>query len=138
MGVLSTVTTDGKPWGSAIYFMADEDFNIYFVTRKETFKYQNLDKTFFAALTVANQQKQITVQLAGTISRIPAEDYMKIVFDELYKSIRPKDDFNWAPPLEKIHKGNYMPLCLTSEKLQFADFSKQSSDINHKYIEEII
>ncbi|MCW2763413.1 MAG: hypothetical protein JWR85_3614 [Marmoricola sp.] len=37
MGVLSTVSSDGEPWGAAIYFIVDEDFTFYFVTRAETF-----------------------------------------------------------------------------------------------------
>lgn len=137
MGILSTVTEDGKPWGSAIYFVLDEDFNIFFVTRLETFKYQNLEKNPFAALTVADEEKQTTVQLTGNISKVPAADYMDIVFNKLV-SIRPKNEVNWAPPIEKVHKGDYMPLRLTPSKLQYADFKKNSTDFDHKYIEKII
>lgn len=137
MGILSTVAEDGKPWGSAIYFAVDDDFNVFFVTRMETFKYQNLEKVPFAAMTVVDEEKQTTVQLMGKISKVPVKDYMDIVFTKLV-AIRPDDDINWAPPIEKIHKGDYMPLQLTPTKLQFADYSKQSTDIDHKYIEKII
>ncbi len=75
MGILSTITKDGKPWGSAIYFVADEDFNFYFVTRVETFKYENLDKTPFAALTIAGSDTPTTVQVSGKISELPVGDY---------------------------------------------------------------
>ncbi len=137
MGVLSTVTENNKPWGSAIYFVVDEDFNIFFVTRMKTFKYQNLDANPYVALTVADEENQTTVQLMGKISKVPAEDYMDIVFTRL-AAIQPKGDINWSPPLMKVHKGDYMPLRITPSKLQYANYKKQSSDIDHKYIEEII
>ena len=137
MGILSTVTPDGKPWGSAVYFVADEDFNIFFVTRAETLKYDNLEKNPVAALTIADEENQTTVQMVGEISRVPVEDYMDIVFTKL-AAVRPKDDINWAPPIQKIHEGDYMPLKITPSKLQYANYKERSNDIDHEYIEEII
>jgi len=137
MGVLSTLSVDGSPWGSAIYYVSDENFNFYFVTRAETFKYKNIEKNSHVALTIADNESQTTVQVAGTISPIPVEDYMEIVFGKLTK-VRPKDDNNWAPPLAKIRKGNYMPLCITPSKLQYADYKHIKSGPHSSYIENII
>jgi general stress protein 26 len=137
MGVLSTVSKDGAPWGAAIYYVADEDFNFYFVTRIETFKYQNLDKNPFVALTIADSDSQTTVQVAGKISKVPVEDYMDIVFDKLAK-VKPKDDHNWVPPLTKVHKGNFMPLRITPTKVQYANYKDTKQDIHADYIEHII
>jgi nitroimidazol reductase NimA-like FMN-containing flavoprotein (pyridoxamine 5'-phosphate oxidase superfamily) len=137
MGVLSTVDQDGKPWGAAVYYVADEDFNFYFVTRAETFKYHNLSANPLAAMTVADEPAQTTVQASGTISEVPVEDYMDIVFTRL-DAIRPKDNPNWAPPLSKIRAGNYMPLRLTPDKLQYADYKDVKSDSHADYIERIL
>lgn len=137
MGVLSTVSADGTPWGSAIYYIADKNFNFFFVTRVETFKYDNMDANPIASLTVADDTAQTTVQVFGTISHVPPQDYMEIVFEKL-ASVKPKDDHMWTPPLNKIHAGNYMPLRLTPTKLQYADFKKRKSDIHATYIEQII
>jgi len=137
MGVLSTVSVDGTPWGAAVYYVADEDFNFYFVTRAETIKYQNLDQNPVAALTIADADSQTTVQLSGRISKVPVHDYMDVFFDKLAK-LRPEGQHHWAPPLEKIHKGNYMPLRLTPTRLQFADYKDIKSDIHADYIELII
>lgn len=137
MGVLSTTSNDGKPWGSAIYYVVDDDFNFYFVTRAGTFKYKNLDKQPFAALTVADAESQTTVQVAGSISRVPVKDYMDKIFDKL-AHIRPKDQHSWMPPIDKIHEGNYIPLRLTPTTLQYADFKHHKSDTHSSYIEQII
>ena len=137
MGVLSTVSADGTPWGAAIYYVADEDFNFYFVTRVETYKYQNLHKNPLAALTIADAASKTTVQLTGTISNVPINDYMDIFFDKL-ANIKPGDDHSWAPPLTKIHAGNYMPLHLTPTTLQYADYGHKKADVQANYVEKII
>lgn len=137
LGVLSTTATDGTPWGSAIYYIADEDLTIYFVTRSETYKYNNLEKTSKAALTVVDEASQTTVQLTGEVSQMPVQKYMDVFFDKFSK-LRPDDDYQWAPPIDKIHQGNYMPLQLTPHKLQFADFGKQRLEAHGNYIEQIL
>ena len=137
MAVLSTVAADGTPWGAAIYYVADDGFNFFFVTRTETYKYQNLDAHPVAAITVADNDSQTTVQASGEISRVPIQDYMDIFIDKLAK-IRPEGDHDWAPPLHKIHEGEYMPLCLTPSRLQYADYGHKKVAHDADYIEKII
>lgn len=137
MGILSTVSSDGRPWGSAIYYTADQDFNFYFVTRTGTLKYQNLEEIPHVSLTVADSSTQTTVQIAGEISKLPVKDYMNFLFDKL-AGIRPKGDHAWAPPLEKIHNGNYQAFKLTPTKLQYADYSHTKANPKTNYIEAII
>jgi general stress protein 26 len=137
MGVLSTTSEDKKAWGSAVYYVADEDVNFFFATRENTLKYHNISENPFAALTVADEETQTTVQASGTLSRVPADDYMDIVFDKL-ASIKPKGDYNWVPPSRKIHEGDYMVLKLTPTSLQYADYKKFIPDADHEYREIII
>ena len=137
MGVISTSSSDGEPWGAAVYYYTDEDFNIYFVTRAETKKYANIQENMKAALTVADGPAQTTVQAAGNLSVVPAEDYMSIMFEKL-DGIRPETDGNWAPPLQKIHAGNFIPLKLTPNSMQYANYAQQKDDPRANYIETII
>jgi len=137
VGILSTANSKGIPWGSAIYYVVDESLRIYFVTRVGTYKYKNLEEQPNVAFTVVDAENQTTVQLAGVISRVPAHDYMDIVFNKLAK-LKSKHASELAPPIEKIHKGDYMPLCITPTKLQFAEFKKDYTDYDQKFIEEII
>lgn len=137
MGVLSTISADGTPWGAAIYYQADKDLSFYFVTRSETYKYQNIDKNPHAALTITDPDAQITVQLTGIVSNMPVKKYMDVFFDKFAK-LRPDDDYQWAPPIEKVHKGSYIPLQLTPTRLQYADYGKHRIEVNGDYSEQII
>jgi general stress protein 26 len=137
MGILSTVSEDGTPWGAAVYFLADADFNIYFVTRAGSLKYQNIVKNPKVALTVADSESQVTVQLSGTVTTMPVQKYMDVFFDKFAK-IRPDGDYEWAPPIDKVHEGNYMPLQLTPSKMQYADYGKRRIEVRGNYIDQII
>ena len=137
MGILSTVGQAGEPWGAAVYFVADENFRFYFVTRTGTRKYHDIEESGQAALTIADADTQTTVQVHGAITKVPLEDYTNIVFDKL-AGIKPKEDHAWAPPISKVHEGNYMALCLTPDLLQYADYKQQQKDYDADYIEKII
>lgn len=137
VGVLSTVSPDGTPWGAAVYYIVDEDFNFFFVTRTKTIKYQNLDKNPFAAFTIADGPTQTTVQVSGKISKVPIQDYVDIYFDKFAK-IRPEGNPDWTPPLSRLHMGNYMPFRLTPTRLHYADYGHIESDDHTDSIEKII
>jgi nitroimidazol reductase NimA-like FMN-containing flavoprotein (pyridoxamine 5'-phosphate oxidase superfamily) len=137
LGILSTVSTEGRPWGSAIYFIADDDFTFYFVTRAKTFKFQNLEANPHVALTVADEQNQTTVQLSGTVAPLPYEDYADVIFRKMAK-LRPAGDHDWMPPVDKLRAGNYMPLVLTPTKLQYANYKQDKDDPHADYIEHIL
>lgn len=137
MGVLSTVSKDGHPWGSAIVYASDEDLKFYFVTRANTLKYQNIEQNPTVALTIADPEDQVTVQVQGTASRVPAKDYTDVVFKKL-ASVKPQGDANWAPPVMKVHKGDYMVLCITPSHVQYADFKQKKNDAFDEYIEQIL
>ncbi len=136
-GVLSTAGKAGTAWGAAVYFVTDDDLNIYFVTRVGTFKYKNIESQPFAALTVTEGEAQVTVQLSGEVSRLPINKYMDIFFDK-FAAMRPEGDYHWAPPIDKVHEGNYMPLQLTPSHLQYADYGKRRIEVHGNYIEQII
>jgi uncharacterized pyridoxamine 5'-phosphate oxidase family protein len=137
VGVLSTVGESQQPLGSAVYFVTDEEFNIYFVTRVETQKYKNIEQNAKVALTVVEATQQTTVQLSGNVAKLPAHDYADIVFDKL-AALKPAKDADWAPPIEKVHKGDYIALKITPTHLQYANYSKAYREFNQVFIEKIV
>jgi general stress protein 26 len=137
MGVLATADIHGSPWGAAIYFFADENFNIFFVTRADTRKYKNIEENARVVLTVVDEPTQTSVQIAGTVTKVPPQDYMDVVFHKLEK-IRPSHDASWTSPPTKIHKGNFMPLRILPTTLLYADYSKFKMDRDAVYVETII
>lgn len=138
MAVLSTASTTGEPWGAALYYYVDEQFNFYFVTRTGTQKSQFIEQNPQASLTIADEPSQTTVQLVGKVSKVSAEDYEEVVFEKL-AAARPKQNGSQrVPPLEKIHDGNYVAYKLTPTAMQYANYSIQKTDALASYIHQII
>ncbi len=124
--------------GAAIYFLVDEDFTFYFVTRSETYKYKNLEKNPTVALTVADPDTQTTVQLAGKVTPLPYDEYLDVMFKKFPK-LKPKGNFNWQFPIDKLHDaGEYVPLVLMPTNLQYANYQHATSDSHADSIEQII
>lgn len=137
LGVLSTASSDGEPWGAAVYFAVDEEFNFYFITRMKTLKYHHIETNPQASLTVTDPATQTTLQAYGSVRKVPPHDYMDVLFHKL-EHVRPKGDLEWTPPLSKIHQGDYMPLKLTPSKLRFAEYGTYHLKPDVSYVEDII
>jgi uncharacterized protein YhbP (UPF0306 family) len=68
LGVIATAGT--SPEAAVVYFTYDEALNIYFTTRKDSRKYQNLAATPRAAFVVFNSALLKTIQFEGTVRAI--------------------------------------------------------------------
>lgn len=136
-GVLATVSEDGRPWGSSIYFATDEDLNLFFMTKVKTFKYQNISKNHHVSLTVTDGDAQTTVQIAGTVKKVPAKDLVSVIMKKL-AHLKPHGDNKWVPPIVKVDGGDYVVLQITPDSLQYADYKQTKSDIHDSHIEKII
>jgi len=137
VGVLSTSSPEGEPWGSAIYFAVDDNFTCYFVTRAGTRKYGNLEANPKAALTVTDAHSQTTVQVGGLVEKIPVQEYVDNILDKL-EALGRDSDRGWTPPIDKIHKGNYMPLRLVPSSIQYTDFRDAKPDVEGTPTEKIM
>lgn len=136
-GVISTVSDKREPWGSSIFFAVDKELNFYFITRADTQKYKNVEKTNRASITVTDIKSQITVQASGDVHKVPAKDLMDVLTNKI-KYTKSFGNTKWAPPIVKIHGGDYMVLKFQTTFLQYANFKQIKSDIREDFIERII
>lgn len=126
LAVLSTASEKGEVWGAAIYYAIDEEFNFYFFTHVESKKYRNLKQHPQAAITVADDYKQATVQTAGKVAEIPMGEELNEAYRKLVL-VHPPGQFSWVPPVSKIHdQGQMTVLKLTPETLQFSEFKPET------------
>lgn len=135
LGVLSTATEQAVPTGAAIYYVVDEALNFYFLTHTTSKKYKNIRENPKAALTIADDYAQTTVQVNGTITEIGVGDehdeaYGKLAF------VHPPGQFAWIPPVSKMHKVETRLLKLVPQSVRFSSFSPEKG--GGPVIEEII
>jgi len=65
LATISTVTPEGKPDGAAIYYIAKDNLEIVFLTKKNTGKFTNMLQDKDVVLTITNEELQHTVKIRG-------------------------------------------------------------------------
>ena len=70
--VIATVW-EGEPYASTIHYVADEDFNIYFLSHRNTAKYLNVSSHQRAAIVVGAGPKHISIQAKGIVDLLVGE-----------------------------------------------------------------
>ncbi len=135
VGVLATVTPQGKPHAAAIYYTVDSDLKIRFLTVAKTQKAINLRHDNHATLVVYDAATQSTVQLQGTAADITdITNLNKIYRDIVFASIDTSDTD--IPPVSKIGPGEYEAFCLTPTRVHMAIFNSPHAK-NYKDIFEV-
>lgn len=93
--VISTVSQDGKPMSATIYFAVDEYLNLYFMTKRFTRKFQNLEKNNEVALVIGTTNEPVTAQMQGVAERVEGNDEITLRMEQLGKVF--KDNATIAP-----------------------------------------
>jgi uncharacterized pyridoxamine 5'-phosphate oxidase family protein len=123
IGTLATVDSFNQPHAATMYFVIDPDLTVYFITKEETTKCQNLLQNPKAALAVHEANGQTTVQLSGTVTLV--EDLARI--DEIYRRVLAIVDAtseSTVPPFSKIWGGRYRCFCLTPHRVRLAEYAR--------------
>jgi Pyridoxamine 5'-phosphate oxidase len=119
---LATASIDGEPWGSAIFCIADEQFNFFFITKTGTTKYAYIRDNPRVALTITDEQAQITVQAYGIAHDMQGTVGVSDAYTRLSRIPAP-DTAGWRPPVSKVRNGGYMLMRLVPEMLQYSSFA---------------
>ena len=73
-GVLATVSPDGNPHASIVYYVADDLFNIYFLTKLGSRKYTGILSHPVVAFTIGRQDVPQTLQIEGVAVELTNDD----------------------------------------------------------------
>ncbi len=121
IGVLATSDLFNQPHAAPMYFVADPDLTVYFITREDTTKCRDLQQNPRAALAVYDAARQRTVQIAGTVT--PVEDLTRI--EDVYRrlsAIGLATSEGAVLPVSKSAGGRYRCFCLTPATARLADY----------------
>jgi len=103
--LLSLGTSDGGKnlWAATVYFVHDENCNLYFMSAADTRHMQNVQRNDYVSCTVTSSEQspdgeKVGVQSAGTVSRVTEIEQLQ----ELVKIWNQKFSKKPAPPLMYI------------------------------------
>ncbi len=121
IGVLSTVDPNGNPHAAVIYFTVDEEFNITFVTKHDTKKYDNLKRHNHVMLVAFEPVSQTTTQITGTVEEITDESEAQRAFHDMLANAE-KTSEEGVPPISKLYAGGYTTLRIKPVQIRMAVF----------------
>lgn len=135
-GVLATTGPDGNPQASLVYYIADEDFNIYLLTLSASRKYMNVQKHPHVAFTVAETQAPQTVQLEGVAEEVPVDT--PAAQDTVAELMQVLSSGSHYPPLTKMDPSRVVLLRITPTSVRWGDFMYSghgSENVFHNVLE---
>jgi uncharacterized pyridoxamine 5'-phosphate oxidase family protein len=129
-GILCSIAADGKPQATPIYFSAEADLSIYFITHTTSRKYQNMIKHPDVAFVVYTEKPAKCVQIEGTVAPVTDPSEKRIHSTELL-SISTEDSEN--PPIAQIAGKEIVVMKITPFAARFANFDeKRTGDPYYK------
>jgi len=136
---LATTTPDGKPNVAIVYGLVNEDLSVYFSSRVEGRKFQNLMAQPQVSMAFFDELNMVTLQLSGTAERV---EELSVEQDVLFDLITLRSgEPNWpVPPLKMFEKGSTNELAIikvTPTEMTYGSFETDKSGRYKPFFEKI-
>lgn len=134
VGVLASVSAEGKPQASTVFYVTDDNFNIYILTLVNTRKYKAIDAHPEVAFTVYTPQVPQTLQLEGMATDLMNDPEAPKKKDELFAALNSNPWF--YAPITKLDPAESAIIWIRPTWVRWADyaFAPQGSDQVFKQI----
>ena len=121
IGVISTVDKQGNIHGAPVYYALGTDSDIFFVTKSETHKAQDILLYHQVALTIYDAQSMRTLQISGTAE---VEHDKKLSEEMAHKILRPHlaGTHVTVPPVLHMSAGDYVVICIKPTSYKYHDY----------------
>lgn len=136
VGVLSTVDPNGNPHGVVIYFVIDGNFNVYFLTRAETRKYDNLKHHNHAMLTVFDPESQTTAQITGRATEVEDSYQVNEIANQMVQASLKTSEAE-VPPITKLSAGEAVAFKIEPVQIRMAVYARPESGDYKELFESI-
>ena len=125
LATLSTINSDGSPHGAIVYVCADDRQPIvYFITKQQTRKYQNLQEREQVSLTIASPSENSTLQASGHAFEARGASIIDEVVEKITRSHASAEE--WLPPIAKLRAGAYEVVGINLAYARLAQFHGMS------------
>ncbi len=123
LAALATVSSDGLPHAATVVYAVDDDFNVYFVTRKNTSKVRNLEQNPVVSLSIGSALP-IYVQMRGRAERVTDEQERQERLDAVAAAGAGLKDV-W-PPILHIGNDDYVLFKIVPDLIRALDLRDQN------------
>jgi general stress protein 26 len=133
---IATVTPEGTPMSAIVYYVVDEDLNLFFLTKTDTAKYVNIRNNPAVSMAICDEADLATVQVEGTATEVKQEVLIGKIFRGIVK--HPGALPHWPPPIIKLFAGDCVVMKIKPKKLRLGDFHKNQLSKDESYFTPIV
>jgi nitroimidazol reductase NimA-like FMN-containing flavoprotein (pyridoxamine 5'-phosphate oxidase superfamily) len=119
LGVISTINEQNKPESASIYYISDNDLNIYFVTRSGSRKYKNLMKNPNASFVITLEHPPKTIQIEGIANEVTDANEQINYFQKL---IAKASESTTMPPVSQMVDGEMVFMKISTNWARLGNF----------------
>jgi len=120
-GVIATVTADGQPQASVVYFSVDDELNFYFTTKSETRKAHNIGKGAPISIAIHDAAAQTVVKAAGQAEALSDAGETLEVYRRTVHSAQTSGP-DTVPPIARISAGEFLAYRIAPDFLEFKTY----------------
>jgi len=120
-GVIATAGHDNLPHASAVHYIVDDDFNIYFLTLPSSRKYKALQAHPQVAFTVIREDVPQTIQIEGMAQDITLSLEMNEKKEQILKALEANPFF--FPPISKLDPETPAVIWIKPNWIRWADYA---------------
>jgi general stress protein 26 len=124
-GVLSTLGEDGGVDSAVVYFTIDRNLNLYFFTRSNSKKFQNIGNNSNVSFVAYSERLMQTFQMRGDASIIDDPVEQRNAFEEMLKIARKSSSH---PPITQMMESEIMVLKVIPLWARFSNFDTSKED----------
>jgi general stress protein 26 len=132
-GVLSTLSLEGQVHGSMLYYTADDDFNIYFLTLSNSRKFKALQANPRVAFTVATPEVPQTLQIEGIATDISLDEEAAKKKEQLLETLNSNPWF--YAPVAKLDLADTTVVWVRPTWIRWADYAFADAGSEHVFKE---
>lgn len=123
LGVLSTVDSEGNPHGSVVYITVNKHFQIGFLTKADTLKYQNLINHPAIMLTVFDPESQTTAEVIGRATEVSDGYEINAIAGHVLRAALNTSRVG-VPPISKLQAGPYVAFIIEPAQIRIAVYGR--------------
>lgn len=127
MAVIATVDKEGQPSTSTIFYALTSNDELFFITKLQTAKSENLKANNKTALTLLDREKPIALNMIGSAEEITdihaRDEALQTIFKLSYEKLH---DF---APIIKLHKGSFVAFRFHPKEGKMTDFTKPMGQV---------
>lgn len=132
-GVLATTEQDHRVHASMVYYTADDNFNLYFLTLSHTRKFKGIQAHPQVAFTVSTPDVPQTLQIEGMAMDITLDEEAVKKKDELFEILNSNQ---WFPaPITKLDPAGIILVWVRPTWIRWADYAFEQPGNEHVFKE---